>query len=163
MLLLIGILAAVAVPRLMTGSRFEDRLQADKLMGLLRQTQLRAMNDPQSVTKNANPSRCAKVYIDTDGFSIANNCDTGLLSADVIKASASQGNFIGIIYPKNTVYSGSALTVQFGKQGADAKYLSEASLLGVPLVNGESLKARLIFSFGGKDIYIEPEGYIHGS
>ncbi|MCT7656530.1 type II secretion system GspH family protein [Oceanimonas sp. NS1] len=45
-LVLVGILAAVAIPRLPVNSDFDGSLQARNLAGLLRLAQLRAMNDP---------------------------------------------------------------------------------------------------------------------
>ncbi|MGB5855236.1 MAG: prepilin-type N-terminal cleavage/methylation domain-containing protein [Oceanisphaera sp.] len=161
-LVLLGILGAVALPRFMVGGQFEDRLQTDKLVGLLRQAQLRAMNDPQAVKIGSEPSRCSKVFINTDGFSIANNCESGLLSKEVINTNASQGYFVGTRDFNNSAYTGPSLTVQFGQQAADADFLSEASLLGQPFIGTEQLKDTLTITIGGKAVHIEPEGYIHG-
>lgn len=160
MLVLIGILGAVAVPRLMVGSQFEERLQADKLVGLLRQAQLRAMNDPVSVTENDNLSRCAKVFISKEGFSIAQGCKSGLLDPEMIKQQANQGIFVGASGVSITANSELPLTVQFGKPAVDAKFLSEDSLLGRPFING--VRKGLVISIAGKAVHIEPEGYIHG-
>ena len=167
-LVLIGILAAVAVPRLMVGSQFEDRLQADKLVGLLRQAQLRAMNDPEALKTGSQLSRCAKVVITKDAFSLANNCDSGLLNTTIIKQEASQGHFVGAENISITTSGGTvagikpSIVLQFGQLVADAKFLSEASLLGRPFIGGEQLKETLTITIGGKAVHIEPEGYIHG-
>lgn len=167
-LLLIGVLASVAVPRLMTGSRFEDRLQADKLMGLLRQAQLRAMNDPQSVTVNDAPSRCSKIVITSTAFSIAQECKSGLLMDNIIKQEAEKGNFVGVngLSISNSLKVDTGFILQFGQattQNKHSGFLTEASLLGQPFIDNKQLENTLIITVGGKEVYIEPEGYIHGS
>lgn len=166
-IMLVGILSAVAAPRLMVGSQFEDRLQADKLVGLLRQAQLRAMNDPEALKTGSQLSRCAKVVIDNKAFSLANNCDSGLLSTAVIKQEASQGHFVGAENISITTSGGTvaginpSIVLQFGQLVADAKFLSEASLLGRPFIGNTQLTDTLEITIGGKKVLIEPEGYIH--
>ena len=166
-LVLIGILGAVAAPRLMVSSQFEERLQADKLVGLLRQAQLRAMNDPEALKTGSQLSRCAKVVITKDAFSLANNCDSGLLNTTIIKQEASQGHFVGAENMSITTSGGTVagvnptIVLQFGQLVSGAKFLSEASLLGRPVIGGEQLTDRLEITIGGKKVLIEPEGYIH--
>lgn len=172
-MLLIGILGAVAVPRLMIGSQFEARLQADKLVGLLRQAQLRAMNDPLAVTNNAGVSRCGKIVITNQGFSIAKDCNNGLLSATELTEQAAQGNFSGALGFTLSANVALPLTLQFGEAAVVSqtanqdKYLSEASALGRPLTLNNStgtferITHPLTITIGGKKIQVEPEGYIH--
>ncbi|ART79247.1 prepilin-type N-terminal cleavage/methylation domain-containing protein [Oceanisphaera avium] len=162
-MVLMGVVGAVVAPRLMVGQQFSDNLAADKLIGLLRQAQLRAMNDPQAVTENANLARCATVIINSVGFSIAQNCARALLDNSVIDQAARAGNFVGLRYPAKTVYRGAALRVQFGQPSPEANYLSEASLLGRPFINGEPITNTVTITLGNKQVKIEPEGYIHGS
>ena len=163
-LVLIGILGAVALPRLMMNSQFEDRLQADKLVGLLRQAQLRAMNDPQAVTENPDISRCARVAITLQGFSIAASCKTQLLDSDTIIQQDEQGYFVGVRDINITATRPLPFILQFGQvasENADKDFLTEASLLGRPFIDGVQLSTVLVISIGGKAVYIEPEGYIH--
>lgn len=163
-IVLLGILGAVVAPRLMMSSQFSDRLQADKLVGLLRQAQLRAMNDPQAVTKNSDISRCAKVSFTSSGFSIAKNCDVDLLENEAIKNESQQGHFVGAFIDNITAspapYS-LPFTLQFGQPGAEINFLSEASLLGQPYIGSHQLESTLEITIGGKKVLIEPEGYIH--
>lgn len=166
-LVLIGVLGAVVVPRLSISNQFQDRLQADNLIGLLRQAQLRAMNDPRAVTEHDELARCAKVFIDANGFSIAQGCSTGLVDKATIKEAASQGQFVGAteLDIKVDNNSSAGMVLQFGQATTDSahkNFLTEASLLGRPFINGEPLKETLTITLGGKDIYLEPEGYIHG-
>lgn len=166
-LLLLAILGAIAVPRLQLSSQFEERLQADKLVGLLRQAQLRAMNDPQSVTENSDISRCAKLVISSTAFSVARNCKSGLLDNDVIKQQASQGNFVGVENINISINGGNnngvslPVMLQFGEPAADQDFLSENSFLGRPVINGAQLDSTFTIIIGGKAVNIEPEGYIH--
>lgn len=170
-LVLIGILGAVVAPRLMVSSQFEDRLQADKLVGLLRQAQLRAMNDPLAVADNTNLSRCGKVEITSQGFSIAKDCKSGLLSASDLTEQAQRGHFSGARDLTISATAALPITLQFGEpavftQTANKdKFLSEASSLGRPLIKSNGTLSRtaerLTIIIGGKKVHIESEGYIH--
>lgn len=165
MLVLLGILGAVVAPRLMVSSQFSERLQADKLLGLLRQAQLRAMNDPQAATENPDISRCAKVVITKQGFSIAAECKTQLLDSDTLIQQDQQGYFVGARDINITTNRTLPLILQFGQAAAedeDKKFLTEASLLGRPFIGTEQLPTTLNITIGGKTVNIEPEGYIHG-
>lgn len=161
-LVLIGILSAVALPRLSIGNKFYESLETEKLIGLLRQAQLRAMNDPQAVLIGSQLSRCAKVVITDKAFSLAENCDSGLLTANSIKQHASRGLYVGALSLTISANTGLPMILQFGEKSQDADYLSAASLLGRPFVNGEPLTNKLTLTIAGKDVYIEAEGYIHG-
>ena len=164
-LVLIGILGAVVAPRLMLNNQFEQRLQADRLVGLLRQAQLRAMNDPQAVTENPDISRCAKVVITKQGFSIAAECKTQLLDSDTLIQQGQQGYFVGARDINITANRTLPFILQFGQTAAedeDKEFLTEASLLGRPFIGTEQLPTTLNITIGGKTVNIEPEGYIHG-
>lgn len=166
-LVLTGILAAVALPRLQLSSQFEQRLQSDNLVGLLRLAQLRAMNDPKALNSSSNNSRCGRVVIAQNGFSLSKDCDSAVLLTDEQLNSAEQeGLFLGKTGLNITVESSYTLplVLKFGKEPVDAEdenYLSEASRLGRPFINDTQLTEKLEITIGGKAVHIEPEGYIH--
>ncbi|MBR9830214.1 MAG: prepilin-type N-terminal cleavage/methylation domain-containing protein [Oceanospirillales bacterium] len=167
-LVLMGILAAVALPRLQLGSQFEQRLQADNLVGLLRLAQLRAMNDPKALNSSSDNSRCGRVVIAKNGFSLSKDCDSAVLLTDgQLKSAEQQGLFLGKAGLTITVEPSSytlPLVLQFGKEpesDADKNYLSEASRLGRPFINDTQLTEPLEITIGGKAVHIETEGYIH--
>ena len=167
-LVLVSILAAVALPRLQLGSQFEQGLQANNLVGLLRLAQLRAMNDPKALNSSSDNSRCGRVVIAQNGFSLSKDCDSAvLLKDDQLKSAEQQGLFLGktglTITVKPAAYT-LPLVLQFGKEpdnAADKNYLSEASRLGRPFINNTQLSEPLEITIGGKTVHIETEGYIH--
>ena len=163
-IMLIGILSAVALPRLVGDRQFADRLQADKLVGLLRQAQLRAMNDPKAVTENPDISRCAKVVLTQQGFSLAADCKAQLLDRDALIQQGQQGYFVGARDINIIANLTLPFILQFGQANTDENdnFLTEASVLGRPFIGTEQLPTTLIITIGGKAVYIEPEGYIHG-
>ncbi|WP_298716517.1 prepilin-type N-terminal cleavage/methylation domain-containing protein [uncultured Oceanisphaera sp.] len=166
-LVLMGILAAVALPRLQLGSQFEQGLQANNLVGLLRLAQLRTMNDPEALTNDIGFKQCGRVVIALNGFSLSKDCDSAvLLTDDQLKSAEQQGLFLGktgltmTVEPSYTL----PLVLQFGKKPeseADKNYLSEASRLGRPFINDVQLSEPLEITIGGKTVHIETEGYIH--
>ncbi|MBR9857206.1 MAG: prepilin-type N-terminal cleavage/methylation domain-containing protein [Gammaproteobacteria bacterium] len=166
-LVLMSILAAVALPRLQLGSQFEQRLQADNLVGLLRLAQLRAMNDPEALANDIGIKQCGRVVIAQNGFSLSKDCDAAvLLTEEQLKSAEQQGLFLGKTGLTMTVESSYTLplVLQFGKEPVDAEdenYLSEASRLGRPFINDTQLAEPLEITIGGKIVHIETEGYIH--
>ncbi|WP_319784266.1 type II secretion system protein [Oceanisphaera sp. IT1-181] len=174
-LVLVGILGAVVAPRLAINSQFEERLQADNLVGLLRQAQLRAMNDPEALDSSSGSTRCGRVAITNSGFSLAKDCNTAeLLSDSELKTAEQQGLFLGKkdlnIKLKSPSSTYRALVVQFGLPPASGTdYLSEQSYLGrphiIPQNNGNVIAltelGALDITIDSKIVRIEPEGYIH--
>ena len=176
--LLIGILSAVALPRLLNKNDFEQQLQADGLVGLLRLAQLRAMNDPQALTPGSNENHCGKVALTSNGFSISSDCESAkLMSADHLALAADQGHFLGmqnIGVSVNSSYS-LPLLLQFGKSpqpdsDPQSTLLTTDSWLGRPfVVSGageetplsEQTLQPLIITAAGKQVRVEIEGYIH--
>lgn len=166
--LLIGILSAVALPRLLNKNDFEQQLQADGLVGLLRLAQLRAMNDPLALTPDSNENHCGKVALTSNGFSISSDCESAkLMSADHLALAADQGHFLGmrdIGVSVNSSYE-LPLLLQFGKSPQlNSDLLSTDSWLGRPvLLSGEEklLTEPLIITAAGKQVRVEIEGYIH--
>ncbi|MBM7454760.1 MSHA pilin protein MshC [Oceanisphaera litoralis] len=162
-LVLSGILAAVALPRLQLGSRFEQRLQADNLVGLLRLAQLRAMNDPEAVQSGADLRRCSRVVITNTAFSLTQHCESTAtpLADDVLDKGTHQGLFMGSRDLNIQANRSLPLVLQFGKASTDTRFLSEDSRLGRPFINDIPLAESLEITIGGKAVHIEPEGYIH--
>ncbi|GAA3530629.1 prepilin-type N-terminal cleavage/methylation domain-containing protein [Zobellella aerophila] len=166
-LLLVGILAAVALPRLPVGGQFEQRLQADSLMGLLRLAQLRAMNDPEAALKGGDLQRCSRVIITATGFSLTQNCDLSLtlLADTVLEEHAGQGLFLGAGNLDIEASKALPLILQFGSPAAGSDFLSEDSRLGRPFIilagNPVLLTEPLDIILGGKTVRVETEGYIH--
>ena len=167
-LVLTGILAAVALPRLQLGSQFEQRLQADNLVGLLRLAQLRSMNDPEALTNDIGFKQCGRVVIAQNSFSLSKDCNSAvLLTNEQLNTAEQQGLFLGKTGLSITVeptYFTLPLVLQFGKEpdnAADKNYLSEDSRLGRPFINDTQLAEPLEITIGGKAVHIEPEGYIH--
>ena len=172
--LLIGILSAVALPRLLNKNDFEQQLQADGLVGLLRLAQLRAMNDPQALTPDSNENHCGKVALTSNGFSISSDCESAkLMSAAHLALAADQGHFLGmqnISVSVSPPYS-LPLLLQFGKSPQlEPDLLTTDSWLGRPFVvsgTGEEIPLSeqtlqpLIITAAGKQVRVEIEGYIH--
>lgn len=160
-LVLAGILAAVAIPRLPVGSDFNGSLQARNLAGLLRLAQLRAMNDPQALQSGTNTDQCGVIAVTPEGVSLSSDCQSASLLADL--NSLNPNLWLGVKQPVSSNQN-LPFTLQFGKKPEkeeDKKYLSEASRLGQPFVNGTRLIDTLTISLGGQTVLIEPEGYIH--
>lgn len=177
-----GVLGMIALPRLHLSSQFEQHIQADNLVGLLRLAQLRAMNDPNALnaigsgaeqTQDVN-RHCAIIAMTATGISLAKNCaHTGiasLLSADALKAAHAQGLFAGQLDISLTVNAPYQLPLYlaFGEAGANSagngtQILAEASWLGQPFVDGSALSTPLIVNVGKHTLRIEPEGYIHAN
>lgn len=171
-LVLTGILAAVALPRLQLGSQFEQRLQANNLVGLLRLAQLRAMNDPEALASDIGINQCGRVVITRNGFSLSKDCNSAeLLTNEQLNTAEQQGLFLGKTGLTITVDPPSytlPLVVQFGKLAADTNYLSRDSRLGRPYLHTSTGPVRLddvdkimVITLGDKAVRIEPEGYIH--
>lgn len=179
-IVIIGALGMIAVPRLLSVGQFEQRIQADNLVGLLRLAQLRAMNDPNAL--NAIPAgasqatavnnNCAIITVAATGISLSKGCaSTGiaqLLSSEQLTNARSQGQYLGQLELALTVNSGVSLPfyLTFGQPGAavvegGTPILAEASWLGQPYINGEPLTETLVLSASNRQVKIEPEGYIH--
>ncbi|MGR7921714.1 pilus assembly FimT family protein [Zobellella denitrificans] len=166
-LVLTGILAAVALPRLSLSSSFDERLQADNLVGLLRLAQLRAMNDPAALQAHADSSRCGRLVMAATGFSLSEDCDNAtLLSGTVLNNADNQGLFLGKLDIAIGASHSLPLVLQFGRQAEAPDFLSSDSRLGRPFLhtNGGApvaLTTPLEITIGGKTVRIETEGYIH--
>ncbi|AEY01690.1 msha pilin protein mshc [Oceanimonas sp. GK1] len=164
-LVLVGILAAVAIPRLPVGSDFEGSLQARNLAGLLRLAQLRAMNDPDALKNIATLNRCGVLAVTVGGISLSANCqDAVLLNKANLEAPGNE-LWLGANLPV-TANQPLPFTLQFGEV-SDPDYLSESSRLGRPFVNSGSgyqpLPNTLQITLAGQTVLIEPEGYIHAA
>lgn len=85
-IILLGILAATAVPKFLTRSSFEAQTTRAELMQLLKTVQQQAMSCDEDCRENVggmarsdNPYACNKVIIKSDRFGIPANCnDTDL-------------------------------------------------------------------------------------
>ncbi|MDV2858629.1 prepilin-type N-terminal cleavage/methylation domain-containing protein [Oceanimonas sp. CAM02] len=158
-LVLVGILAAVAIPRLPIGSDFDDSLQARNLAGLLRLAQLRAMNDPEALQSGTDINRCGVIAVTRAGVSVSNGCSSATLLGKKELAASHQDIWLGA---ELSVSSNQNLpfTLQFG-QFANENFLSDNSYLGRPHINGNPLDSALIITLAGTSVTIEPEGYIY--
>lgn len=166
MVVLIGIVSAVVLPRLSLSGQLEQRLHADKLVGLLRMAQLRAMNDPSALQPRNDTDdlikHCAKVAITNQGFSLAKNCNQPqLLTSQQLKQGQQQGLYLGA----NTVTTNQTLPVviQFGEASAseNSELLTTNSWLGRPYMNNQRLTTELDIIIASETVRITPEGYIY--
>jgi MSHA pilin protein MshC len=169
-LVLLGILTAVALPRLSFGPDIEQRLNADRLVGLLRLIQLRAMNDPDAFAP-AQPSeqslnQCGRLVITSARFGIADHCD------DTLADSYPQTPFRGINQPQTIDATETLpLIIQFGpdpdlEPDSDLdNLLSEDAWLGRPYIEQAGSLVRMTspldITSGGVTVRIETEGYVH--
>lgn len=159
-LVLLGILAAVTLPRLSFGPDIEQRLNADRLVGLLRLAQLRAMNDPDAFKSGQPLAQCGRLVITSLRFGIADNCDNALADS-----YPQQGPFLGINQTQ-TIGATEALPliIQFGTTDSGG-LLSEDAWLGRPYIEQEGslmrITAPLDITLGGVTVRIETEGYVH--
>ena len=86
-IILTGILAATAIPKLIGNDGFEAQAYRDQLLQLLKTVQQQAMNCDDECRANhgaprtANPYACNRVVITTDRFGIPTNCGTTLPAA----------------------------------------------------------------------------------
>ncbi|PSJ47248.1 MSHA biogenesis protein MshC [Zobellella taiwanensis] len=162
-LVIIGILAAVAIPRLPVSGNFNDSLQARNLAGLLRLAQLRAMNDPDALKNMAPLNRCGVLAVTAGGISLSANCQDAVLLNEANLEAPSNELWLGASLPV-TANQSLPFTLQFGEV-VDPDYLSEASRLGRPFVNSgagyQLLPNTLQITLAGQTVLIEPEGYIH--
>lgn len=158
-LVLVGILAAVAIPRLPVGGDFEDALQARNLAGLLRLAQLRAMNDPEALQSGTDINRCGVIAVTREGVSVSRDCSSTTLLGKKELAASHQDIWLGA---ELSVSSNQNLpfTLQFG-QFANENFLSDNSYLGRPHINGNPLDSTLTITLAGTSVTIEPEGYIY--
>lgn len=156
-LVLVGILAAVAIPRLPVGGDFEDALQARNLAGLLRLAQLRAMNDPEALQSGTDINRCGVIAVTRTGVSISSNCSSAALLTNF--SDTNPDIWLGTKQPV-TASQALPFTLQFG-QFANENFLSDNSYLGRPHINGNPLDSTLTITLAGTSVTIEPEGYIY--
>ncbi|WP_346350557.1 type II secretion system protein [Oceanimonas sp. AH20CE76] len=156
-LVLVGILAAVAIPRLPVGSNFNNSLQARNLAGLLRLAQLRAMNDPQALQGGTGTDRCGVIAVTREGVSVSRDCNSTTLLTDL--SDTNPDIWLGTKQPV-TASQALPFTLQFG-QFANENFLSDNSYLGRPHINGNPLDSTLIITLAGTSVTIEPEGYIY--
>ncbi|MFH7563964.1 pilus assembly FimT family protein [Oceanimonas smirnovii] len=156
-LVLVGILAAVAIPRLPVGGDFEDALQARNLAGLLRLAQLRAMNDPEALQSGTDINRCGVIAVTRTGVSISSNCSSATLLTNFSDTNPDiwLGAELSVSSNQNLPF-----TLQFG-QFANENFLSDNSYLGRPHINGNPLDSTLTITLAGTSVTIEPEGYIY--
>ncbi|WP_157953585.1 prepilin-type N-terminal cleavage/methylation domain-containing protein [Zobellella maritima] len=157
---LLGILSAVAVPRLSFGPGIEQRLDAERLVALLRLAQLRAMNDPDAFNSGQPLAQCGRLVLTTTRFGIADNCDDALADS-----YPQQGPLLGINQSQAISATESLpFIIQFGTT-ASGGLLSEEAWLGRPYIEQAGSLVRVTspvdISLGGVTVRIEPEGYVH--
>lgn len=156
-LVLVGILAAVAIPRLPVGGDFEGALQARNLAGLLRLAQLRAMNDPEALQSGTDINRCGVIAVTQAGVSISSNCSSATLLTNF--SDTNPDIWLGTKQPVTASHA-LPFTLQFGLF-ANENFLSDNSYLGRPHINGNPLDSTLTITLAGTSVTIEPEGYIY--
>ena len=76
-IILTGILAATAIPKLIGNDGFEAQAYRDQLLQLLKTVQQQAMSCDKTCreSRTTNPYACNKVIIEADRFGIPSNCD----------------------------------------------------------------------------------------
>lgn len=162
-MVLAGVLASVALPRLVGHSN--PGVSIEGVAGLLRLTQLRAMNDPAALRPLESTDvteRCARLVITTNGLSLAPECmasSQSLLSSAALANAQRQGLFIGQDDLQVTASLPLPLRLAFGQ--SSPHLLSPDSWLGRPYVNGERLTDTLRLTINGQRLLISSEGYIY--
>jgi len=143
-IILTGILAATAIPKLMSNDDFEAQAYRDQLVQLLKTVQQQAMNCDEDCRdgRESNPYACHKVIIENDRFGIPANCnDTSLpTSFDVPQLGVSQAE------ADTSAISFSTHTIEFDSLGVATRCAG----CDISITGGQTLMIR-----------IESQGYIH--
>ncbi len=140
-IILLGILAATAIPKFVGNDGFEAQAYRDQLVQLLKTVQQQAMSCDVNCRdgRETNPYACNKVIIENDRFGIPANCNDSSLptSFDVPQLGISQAE------ADTSAISFSTHTIEFDSLGI------VSSCAGCNI------------DISGEQIRIESQGYIH--
>jgi len=148
-IILTGILAATAIPKLVGNDGFETQTYRDQLLQLLKTVQQQAMSCDDDCRKNVggtartdNPYACNKVIIESDRFGIPADCnDTDLpdsFNLPQLGMSIEEAESTSVTFSQHTIEFDD-LGVASSCTGCDISIIGEQTLL----------------------IRIESQGYIH--
>jgi len=143
-IILLGIMAATAIPKLVGNDGFEAQAYRDQLVQLLKTVQQQAMScdDACRSGRETNPYACNKVIIDTDRFGVPVNCnDTDLptnFNAPQLGMSQTEADSSAIRFSPHTI--------EFDSRGI----ASNCAGCNISIIGEQTLLIR-----------IESQGYIH--
>jgi len=148
-IILMGILAATAIPKLLGQDDFEPQTYRAQLIQLLKTVQQQAMScdDDCRAGRDSNPYACNKVIITTSRYGIPSNCSTTNLP-DVFSAP-----HLGMskLEADNTGVQLSSGNVTFANDGSASVGGSHCSTgCNIAIIGSETVNIR-----------IEAQGYIH--
>jgi len=153
-IILTGILAATAIPKLIGNDGFEIQAYRDQLLQLLKTVQQQAMNcdadcrvNDGGTPRTGNPYACNKVIIESQRFGIPENCDdenSTLLELPDIFNPPQLG--MSIEEAESTSVTFSQHTIEFDDLGV----ASSCTGCDISIIGEQTLLIR-----------IEPQGYIH--
>ena len=155
-IILTGILAATAIPKLIGNDGFEGQAYRDQLLQLLKTVQQQAMNCDDECRANngaprtGNPYACNRVVITTDRFGIPTNCGTTLpaaFTAPQLGMSQAEADSTSVSFSVNSDVNISTTTLAFDSMG---------------IVNGCTSGCNInIIGKQTLSIRIESQGYVH--
>ncbi|SQD79682.1 type II secretion system protein [Moritella yayanosii] len=155
-IILLGILAATAIPKFIGNNGFETQTYRDQLLQLLKTVQQQAMSCDDDCRKNngeprtANPYACNRVVIITERFGIPTNCGTRLptnFPANQLGMSVTEANSANVNFSVSGTANISTTTLEFDSWG-----IVKNCTLGcdISIIGDQTLTIR-----------IESQGYIH--
>lgn len=147
-IILIGILSAVALPKLSLIDRGSDLIEArDRLLSVLRHSQLQSMQNTQS-------KACYKVLINNSRFGQQSaDCDNQIL------ANTFTPDYLGL---SQTEAAASQLQITANNTAISNYFQIQFNSLGVPTASCDGgCRISLTLNNQTQTIYIEPQGYIH--
>jgi len=155
-IILTGILAATAIPKLIGNDGFEAQAYRDQLLQLLKTVQQQAMNCDDACRANdsnprtGNPYACNRVIITTDRFGIPKNCGTTLpatFAAPQLGMSVAEAGSTSVSFSVSSDVNISTTTLVFDSMGIVSNCTSGCD---INIIGKQTLSIR-----------IESQGYIH--
>ena len=155
-IILLGILAATAMPKFIGKGDFEGQAYRDQLLQLLKTVQQQAMSCDDDCRKNdgeprtANPYACNRVVITTERFGIPTNCGTSLptsFPANQLGMSVTEANSVNVSFAVSGDVNISTTTLAFDSMGVVSNCTSGCD---ISIIGEQTLLIR-----------IESQGYIH--
>jgi len=156
-IILTGILAATAIPKLIGNDGFETQAYRDQLLQLLKTVQQQAMScdvdcraNDGGTPRTGNPYACNRVVITTERFGIPTNCGTSLpttFSASQLGMSVTEANSANVSFSVTGDVNVSTTTLAFDSRGIVSNCTSGCD---ISIIGEQTLLIR-----------IESQGYIH--
>jgi MSHA pilin protein MshC len=148
-IILTGVLAATAIPKLIGNDGFEAQAYRDQLVQLLKTVQQQAMScdaDCRSTRAN-NPYACNKILIEAERFGIPSNCDDKILTPLKLPVTFNPPQLgMSKAEADSSDIKFSERTIEFDSRGV----ASSCAGCDISIFGEKILKIR-----------IEPQGYIH--